>query len=87
MCALERFKNLPNKMVVVLHENERRGTEVCRTLTEKGFGNIYLLTGGIQQFYIDYPGLVQGNNIPEYAEYKYYIETSIRSPKKKNLNF
>jgi rhodanese-related sulfurtransferase len=45
-------------MIVVLHENERRGTEVCRTLTEKGFGNIYLLSGGIQQFYLDYPGLV-----------------------------
>ena len=56
--ALSRFKNLPNKMIVVLHENERRGCEVCKTLTEKDFGNVYLLTGGIQQFYIDYPGLV-----------------------------
>ena len=74
-------------MIVVLHENERRGCEVCKTLTEKDFGNVYLLTGGIQQFYIDYPGLVQGNNIPNYEEYKYYVETSIRSPKKKNLNF
>tara|TARA_B110000285_G_C14952398_1_gene527457 strand:+ start:693 stop:830 length:138 start_codon:yes stop_codon:yes gene_type:complete len=45
-------------MIVVLHENERRGCEVCKTLTEKDFGNVYLLTGGIQQFYIDYPGLV-----------------------------
>jgi len=28
-------------------ENERRGTNVAKVLTEKGFGNIYLLTGGI----------------------------------------
>lgn len=45
--ALQRFKNLDNKIIVVFMENERKGTAVAKVLTEKGFGNIYLLTGGI----------------------------------------
>ena len=58
-------------------------------LTEKGFGNIYLLTGGIQAFFLDYPDLIDGNEIPDYYEYKKYVETSLpsvynkASPKKK----
>ena len=53
--------------------NERQGTTVAKTLTEKGFGNIYLLTGGLQQFYIDFPDLVEGNCIPDYKEYKWFV--------------
>ena len=64
-------------------DNERHGTHVAKTLTDKGFGNIYLLTGGIQQFYIDYPKLVEGNNIPEYEEYKWFVATSIIPAKNK----
>jgi len=55
LSALERFKNLESKVVVVFMENERQGTQVCKILTEKGFGNVFLMTGGIQQFYVDYP--------------------------------
>ena len=47
-CALQRFKNLDNKIIIVFMDNERNGTKVAKVLTEKGFGNIYLLTGGIQ---------------------------------------
>lgn len=82
-CALQRFRNLDHKIIVVYLDNERQGTQVAKKLTEKGFGNIYLLTGGIQQFFIDYPDLVEGTNIPDYNEFKFYIETSIKSPKKK----
>lgn len=47
-CALQRFKNLQNKVIVVFMDNERHGTAIAKVLTEKGFGNVYLLTGGIQ---------------------------------------
>lgn len=57
-------------------DNERKGTAVAKVLTEKGFENIYLLTGGIQQFFIDHPELIEGINIPNYHEYKKYVETS-----------
>ena len=46
--ALQRFKNLDNKIIIVFSDNERRGTTIAKVLTEKGFGNIYLLTGGLQ---------------------------------------
>ena len=46
--AIERFKNLDHKVIVVFMDNERHGTHVAKILTEKGFSNIYLLTGGIQ---------------------------------------
>ena len=46
-CALQRFKNLDNKVILIFMDNERHGTAIAKTLTEKGFGNIYLLTGGI----------------------------------------
>ena len=65
--ALLRFKNVPNKVVIVMRDNERHGTQVAKVLTEKGFENVYLLTGGIQQFFIDYPDLVEGENVPDHA--------------------
>lgn len=80
--ALNRFKNLDHKVIVIFLDNERHGTSVAKTLSEKGFNNIYLMTGGIQQFYIDYPKLVEGAEIPNYEEYKWFVATS-SSPKKK----
>jgi len=47
MGALLRFKNRDEKVIIVFSDNERHGTAVAKVLTEKGFGNIYLLTGGI----------------------------------------
>jgi len=81
--ALQRFKNLDNKVIIVIHDNERHGTHFAKVLCEKGFGNIYLLTGGIQQFYIDFPKLVEGLDIPDYDEFKWYVQTSISPSKKK----
>lgn len=57
-------------------DNERHGTMIAKTLCDKGFNNIYLMTGGIQQFYIDYPKLIEGTDIPNYEEFKLFIATS-----------
>jgi len=81
--ALSRFKNLDDKVIIAFMDNERHGTAAAKVLTEKGFSNIYLLTGGIQQFFIDYPELVDGNEIPDYYQFKHFVETSAASPKKK----
>ena len=45
--ALLRFKNLEDKIIIVFRDNERQGTASAKLLTEKGFNNVYLLTGGI----------------------------------------
>ena len=71
-------------MIIVFSDNERHGTAVSKVLTEKGFNNIYLLTGGIQQFFIDYPELIEGQEIPSYYQYKLWVEQSGASPKKKS---
>ena len=81
--ALCRFKNLDDKVIIVMSDNERHGTSVAKILTEKGFGNIYLLTGGISQMFIDYPELIEGHDIPDYDQFKLYVESNGESPKKK----
>jgi rhodanese-related sulfurtransferase len=57
--SLARFKNLEDKIIIVFMDNERHGTNVAKVLTEKGFGNIYLLTGGLQVFAHEYPSLIK----------------------------
>ena len=32
---------------------------------EKGFDNVYLLTGGLEKFHTYCPDLIEGDNIPE----------------------
>ena len=44
---LNIYKNRPDKMLVVYHEDERHGILQSRIIFEKGFDNIYLLSGGI----------------------------------------
>lgn len=74
---------MEEKVIIVTSDNERHGTAVAKVLTEKGFNNIYLLTGGVQQFFIDYPELIEGQEIPEYNQYKLFVQMSGASPKKK----
>ena len=68
--ALQRFKNLDDKFIIVFSDNERKGTNVAKTLQDKGFENIYLLTGGIQQMFVDHPDLFEGTKLPDYQEFK-----------------
>lgn len=56
---LSIFKNRVDKMVVVYHEDERQGILASRIIYEKGFDNLYLLSGGFCIF---------GRTHPEYIE-------------------
>jgi centrosomal protein CEP41 len=44
--------------------DERSGTHYSKILHEKGFDNVYLLSGGIDKFYEDHPTLVEGTDLP-----------------------
>ena len=44
------FKNAADKLIVVYMNDERQGTIYAKALFEKGFDNVYLLTGGIEKF-------------------------------------
>ena len=43
---------------------ERSGTHYSKILHEKGFDNVYLLSGGIEKFYENHSELVEGTELP-----------------------
>ena len=55
---LSIYKNKPDKLVVVYHEDERHGILQSRIIFEKGFDNVYLLSGGICIFEEEHPDLI-----------------------------
>lgn len=46
-------------------DDERHGVAQSRIIFEKGFDNIYLLSGGSTVFWNEYPHLVEGQNVPK----------------------
>ena len=62
---LLRFKNKPDKIIVVYMTDERQGTHYSKLLHEKGFDNVYLLSGGLEKFLETNYDLVEGTNVPE----------------------
>jgi centrosomal protein CEP41 len=62
---LFRFKNKANKLIIVYMEDERKGTAAATLLTEKGYDNVFLLSGGIEQFNEEFHHLVEGRDVPK----------------------
>ena len=61
---LLRFKNHPDKIIVVYMEEERMGSHYSKVLFEKGFDNVYLLSGGMEKFLVEHREMVEGSNVP-----------------------
>eukprot|EP00347_Sterkiella_histriomuscorum_P001952 403370035 len=59
-----RFRNQPNKMIIIYLDDERTGTEIATKLVEKGFENSFLLSGGIEKFLEEFTDLVEGTDVP-----------------------
>jgi len=59
-----RFRNKADKLIVIYLSDERKGTQYAQLFYEKGYENIYLLSGGIEQFLEEFPHLVEGRNVP-----------------------
>merc|ERR1711998_118343 len=62
---LFRFKNATNKLIIVYMNDERKGTASATLLHEKGYDNVFLLSGGIEQFNEEFHNLVEGRNVPK----------------------
>ena len=45
--------------------DERKGTPAAQLLYEKGYENIFLLSGGIEQFLEEFPHLCEGVSVPK----------------------
>ena len=61
---LYRFKNMPDKLIIVYMGDERQGTQYAQMLTEKGYENTYLLSGGIEGFLEEFSDLCEGKSVP-----------------------
>lgn len=48
--------------------DERMGTHYAKVLHEKGFDNVYLLSGGLEKFFTGFPDLIEGDKLPEFAK-------------------
>nr|XP_022297553.1 centrosomal protein of 41 kDa-like isoform X1 [Crassostrea virginica] len=55
------FKNQPGKIIVVYDEDERLGPNAATTLVQRGYDNLFLLSGGLRIAYRYFPeGLMTG---------------------------
>lgn len=44
--------------------DERQGTAAAKLFAEKGYDNVFLLNGGIEQFHFEFPDWIEGKDIP-----------------------
>ena len=58
------MKNKSDKMIICYALDERNSITHCQLLFQKGFDNIYMLTGGIEEFVIKYPDYCEGKEMP-----------------------
>lgn len=56
-----RLKNVAQKYIVAYAWDERPGVEAAQKFSERGFDNVYLLSGGIEEFIKRCPGMVEGH--------------------------
>jgi centrosomal protein CEP41 len=43
--------------------DERKGVESGHLLAEKGFDNVFLVSGGYEKFASEYPGMIEGKHV------------------------
>ncbi len=61
---LYAFKNKEDKLIVIYMNDERQGHKAAKIFFEKGYDNIYLLSGGGNGFLEEYPDLIEGTKVP-----------------------
>jgi len=64
-------------------DDERQGTHYSKLLFEKGFDNVYLLSGGLEKFLETNYEMVEGSQVPEPIKKK---ETMMKTAKKTTMS-
>ena len=57
------MKNHMDKMIIAYAIDERNSTKHCQNIYQKGFDNIYMLSGGLEDFVRDYPDFCEGKEM------------------------
>ena len=61
---LFRFKNQPDKLIIIYLGDERSGVQYASLFFEKGYENVYLLNGGCESFLEEFAQLCEGRAVP-----------------------
>lgn len=56
-----RLKNQQGKFIIVYAWDERPGVEAAQKFAERGYENVYLLSGGVEDFCRAFPQLIEGD--------------------------
>ena len=81
---LFRFKNAPDKLIIIYMLDERQGVQYAQLLSEKGYDNVFLLSGGCEQFLQDYQNLFEGTDIP-IPKKQLELEAEMKAAEKKAI--
>jgi centrosomal protein CEP41 len=58
---LYRMKSQRDKIIIVYHEDDRACAPFATQLVQKGWDNIYMLSGGISEARESYPEIIEGD--------------------------
>jgi len=64
------MKNKPGKMIIMYHNDERNGIPYANNFFQKGYDNVYFLSGGIEEFAKNYPDYLEGPEKEKYINMK-----------------
>jgi len=64
------MKNKPGKMIILYHNDERNGIPFANNFFQKGYDNVYFLSGGIEEFAKNYPDYLEGPEKEKYVNMK-----------------
>lgn len=59
-----KFKNVPETLIILYCDDERISSEAAKVFVDRGTDNIFLLTGGMNEFAADFPAFVEGDLPP-----------------------
>ena len=64
------MKNKPGKMIILYHNDERNGIPYANNFFQKGYDNVYFLSGGIEEFAKNFPEHLEGQEKEKYINMK-----------------
>ena len=64
------MKNKPGKMIIMYHKDERNGIPYANNFFQKGYDNVFFLSGGIEEFAKNYPDYLEGPEKEKYINMK-----------------
>lgn len=82
---LYRFRNKEDKLIIIYMNDERSGSTAAKKFYEKGYDNIYLLSGGIEEFILAYPEHIVGKELPDIEKLRELKELNDKKKKRKKI--